>query len=285
MKYLSVCMNFKDEAPYLKEWLDYHLVAGVEHFFLFDNNSTDNYLDILKPYREKKLVTLHSSNKNPVKPVVYQHVLNNYSDLSRWIGFIDCDEYVCPIEKNDLKDSLRDYEKYPAVGINWKMFGSSGHDKKPDGLVIENYTIREDETKIVGGGANHHIKSFINPKKVIKAWVNPHYFLYDPGACFPYIPAAVNENYKVIDGLGHEDKMPNLMAFSSEVSHKKFAVNHYWCKSKEEFINRKLSKPRDDNGQTREMDFTEFDKNNDPKRTVEDREIFKFVEKVKNFSL
>ena len=31
---LAVVAIFKDEAPYLKEWLDYHLAAGVEHFYL-----------------------------------------------------------------------------------------------------------------------------------------------------------------------------------------------------------------------------------------------------------
>ena len=31
---LAVVAIFKDEARYLKEWLDYHLLAGVEHFYL-----------------------------------------------------------------------------------------------------------------------------------------------------------------------------------------------------------------------------------------------------------
>ena len=32
---LAVAAIFKDEARYLKEWLDYHLLAGVEHFYLY----------------------------------------------------------------------------------------------------------------------------------------------------------------------------------------------------------------------------------------------------------
>ena len=37
---------------------------------------------------------------------------------------------------------LVEYEEWPAVGVNWAMFGTSGHEKKPEGLVIENYLWR-----------------------------------------------------------------------------------------------------------------------------------------------
>ena len=47
---LAVAAIFKDEAPYLREWLDYHLLAGVEHFYLYNNDSTDDYAEMLKPY-------------------------------------------------------------------------------------------------------------------------------------------------------------------------------------------------------------------------------------------
>ncbi|MBR7025230.1 MAG: glycosyltransferase family 2 protein, partial [Selenomonadaceae bacterium] len=44
---LAVVAIFKNEGHYLKEWLDYHLFAGVEHFYLYNNNSTDNYEEVL----------------------------------------------------------------------------------------------------------------------------------------------------------------------------------------------------------------------------------------------
>ena len=30
--YVSVCAIFKNEGKYLREWIEYHLTAGVEHF-------------------------------------------------------------------------------------------------------------------------------------------------------------------------------------------------------------------------------------------------------------
>ena len=45
MKYsVSLCLIFKNEAPFLKEWLDYHLTVGVDHFYLYNNNSDDDFM-------------------------------------------------------------------------------------------------------------------------------------------------------------------------------------------------------------------------------------------------
>ena len=48
--YFSICMNFKDEAIYLKDWVEYHLSIGVDHFYLYNNESSDNFLEILKTH-------------------------------------------------------------------------------------------------------------------------------------------------------------------------------------------------------------------------------------------
>ncbi|MBQ3442569.1 MAG: glycosyltransferase family 92 protein [Selenomonadaceae bacterium] len=50
---LAVVAIFKDEARYLREWLDYHLAAGVEHFYLYNNDSSDDYATVLAPYVKK----------------------------------------------------------------------------------------------------------------------------------------------------------------------------------------------------------------------------------------
>merc|ERR1712159_305020 len=36
--FLSLCTVFRDEGIYLEEWLEYHLMLGVEHFFLTQHN-------------------------------------------------------------------------------------------------------------------------------------------------------------------------------------------------------------------------------------------------------
>lgn len=55
---LVICAIFKNEARYLKEWVEYHRMVGVEHFYLYNNDSTDNYKEELKYYLDNNIVTL-----------------------------------------------------------------------------------------------------------------------------------------------------------------------------------------------------------------------------------
>jgi hypothetical protein len=57
--YLSVGAVFRDEDDFLAEWLEFHLCAGVEHFFLYNHfSATDKHEEILRPYISAGLVTL-----------------------------------------------------------------------------------------------------------------------------------------------------------------------------------------------------------------------------------
>src|SRR5436190_22744853 len=53
---LAVCAMFQNEARFLKEWLEFNILIGVEHFYLYNNYSTDNYLEILQPYIDAGIV-------------------------------------------------------------------------------------------------------------------------------------------------------------------------------------------------------------------------------------
>lgn len=55
--YLSILSIFKNEAPFLKEFIEYYLLMGVDHFYLYNINSEDDYADILRPYIDKGIVT------------------------------------------------------------------------------------------------------------------------------------------------------------------------------------------------------------------------------------
>lgn len=51
--YFSICAIFKDESLSIKEWIEYHKLIGVEHFYLYNNNSTDSSVSILQEYVEE----------------------------------------------------------------------------------------------------------------------------------------------------------------------------------------------------------------------------------------
>lgn len=48
--------------PRLKEWLDFHMMVGIEHFYIYDNsmNASAEVWEIVRPYAEKGYATYHS---------------------------------------------------------------------------------------------------------------------------------------------------------------------------------------------------------------------------------
>lgn len=137
----SLCTCFKNEASNLKEWIEYHKIIGIDHFFLYNNNSTDNYEEVLEPYIKDGLVTLIDFPQTPVQPFCYEHWIRNYRQETSWLAMIDVDEFFVPLKDCNIKDWLARMRRYPLLLVYWKMFGTSGqieHDFTK--LVCEQYT-------------------------------------------------------------------------------------------------------------------------------------------------
>ena len=141
MKYkLSFCLIFKNEGPFLKEWLDYHIVVGVDHFYLYNNNSDDNFREVLEPYIKDGIVTLIEWPYECSQFKAYRHCYENFRNETNWLSFIDADEFFVPKKELTIPDWLVGFNKYPARNIHWLMFCTGGvlnHDYNKN--VIEQY--------------------------------------------------------------------------------------------------------------------------------------------------
>lgn len=93
---LAVVAILKNEGPYLKEWLDYHLFAGVDHFYLYDNDSPDNQAEVAKPYVEAGLVDYFSAPGKVMQMAVYNDAAKRFKFFCRYMAFIDGDEFIYP---------------------------------------------------------------------------------------------------------------------------------------------------------------------------------------------
>ena len=219
---LSVCAIMKNEAPYVREWIDYHRLLGVKRFYIYDNESTDNLKDVLSWYIKSGIVVYKYFPGAAQQLPAYNECLQNYRNETRWMAFIDADEFIVPVKKKTITSFLKDYEKYPGVGINWICFDSNGHETKPDGGVLENYTrVHRDD----GDPGNHHIKSIVQTA-FVKEMINPHFATYYGDRM------AVTENKEEII-----EKPNNQLAraFTDVVSVNKIRINHYFSKSMEEY--------------------------------------------------
>ena len=150
--YLSVVACIKNEEPNLIEWLEFHKLVGVEHFYLYDNVSEDNTKELLQPYIDSGEVSYYFTDMDQCQFPSYYNALTAFRDFSKWMAFIDLDEFLFS-PKGDLCEELKKFEgAAPAIAVNEVFFGSSKHLTRPEGLVIDNYLLREKDL-------NKHIKT------------------------------------------------------------------------------------------------------------------------------
>ena len=124
---VAVCAIFKNEAPYLKEWIEFNHLVGVEHFYLYNNNSEDDYQSVLEEYVQSGLVTLIQFPYEQAQMKCYKDCIDKYAGETKWLGFIDIDEFIVPKSTNDIYGFLKPFEtKRGAVKLNWQLFGTSG---------------------------------------------------------------------------------------------------------------------------------------------------------------
>lgn len=140
---VAICAIFKNEGPYLKEWLEFNHIIGVEHFYLYNNNSKDNYQTVLQPYIDNGLVTLIQWPYNQKQMECYMSCIEDYSKETKWLGFIDIDEFIVPKSTDSIYEFLKQFEKKAgSVNIYWKIFGTSGRlDRDLSGLVCEDFFV------------------------------------------------------------------------------------------------------------------------------------------------
>ena len=242
--YLSAMTVFKNEAPYLDEWLAFCVLGGIEHILLYDNSSTDNPREVLQPWIEAGIVELidwpiHWKNGSQTK--AYLDALLRLRGRTRWAAFIDPDEYLFSPTGKTVSEVLKRYEDHAGVIVNWQCYGTSGRKTRPAGLTIESYTQRARTT----WARNRRVKTIVDPSLAIEP-EGSHLFKVKPGR------ALVTEDFKpvrVIRTLKWRRRLRHLVArlpylpfdpYSTrepspkQVSVSDLRINHYVTRSADE---------------------------------------------------
>ena len=257
---LVVSCVFKNEAPYLKEWIDFHLQRGVDRFYLQDNYSNDNFREVLRPYIESGVVKLSKTHFKGWSIIHQANAFNRALESIKadygedcWAAFIDIDEYLFSVDGRSVKEVLMDFvgKKAASVQLNWLMFGTSGLKKldhsKP---MIEQLTRRapmeHDEHTV--------FKPIVYLTNTYRFFEGPHLPIHKGDSRFYF-----------------SDGSP-FKADRKESRHSPLRLNHYWYRSEEDYLKEKKSK-REVYGDFRKKELEEWHM----KRCneVEDREILK----------
>ena len=240
--YLSVGAMFKNEAHSIKEWINHYLHHGVEHFYLINDNSTDNFMEIIQEYIDKNIVTLFNVTEpyylGRQRTLYNRHILPCIKE-TKWLLMVDLDEYVWSKMDTNLCNILKIGEGCSQIQIRQTLFGSNGYINQPK-YIVKSFTKR--------------IKDFSNDGK-LKYFVNSSY------------------DYSSLN-IHHADFVdPSLKTDYSKfiiIDPEYFIMNHYCCQSLEFWNNIKCTRGDGDHFLTRtQEDFHDYDKNE-----VEDLDLY-----------
>lgn len=259
----GIVLIFRDEGRFLKEWIEYHRVVGAEHFWLYNNLSKDNYLEVLDPYIKEGLVDLidvpiETGNIqiwNSLQTRTYNRALAQIRGKCKWVAVIDADEFIVPLEDETITESLKKYEQYPAVALHWLIFGTSFVEKIPDDhLMIESLNYRG----VFSTEENRYVKLIVKPEDAV-GFNGPHMCAFMNGT-------AVNTKF-----------IPVRNKIDYNITHNVMRINHYWSRDLDYLENIKIPRSKTSGGNWAihmEKEVNEFN-------LIEDNDIHVFVPQVK----
>lgn len=233
---LSITAIIRNEAPYIKEWIEFHKLVGVQKFYIYDNESTDNIKEVLAPYIENGDVVYKYFTGEKMQFAAYNDSIIENRYKTKYMAIIDLDEFIVPVKYDTILDFIEDLQsqnkqKIAAIGISWLIHGFNGHYEKVDGLLTEQYPKCEFEAS-----ASSSVKSIVNPRSVLKVY-NPHFALHVLGS-------------KVINAAGK-----NMHGPYTKPSFDSIRLNHYYTKSYEEHVKRIEKGKADGNNSAKVVEY------------------------------
>jgi hypothetical protein len=238
--YFSVGAILKNESNSINEWIKHYLHHGVEHFYLINDNSDDNFLDSIKEYIDSDLITLFNVNEpyylGRQRNLYNRYILPHIKE-TKWLLMVDLDEYVWSKMDINMTNVLKNLEGFAQLQIQEHLFGSNSHIKQPNSIV-KSFTKR-------GVDALMKLKYFVNSSYEFSS-LNIHHADF------------LNKEY-ITDSK-------KFLIINTEY----FINNHYCCQSKEFWENVKCTRGDSDSYKIRKnVDFDYFDVNE-----VEDFDLY-----------
>lgn len=228
---LSIVAIIKNERPYIREWVLFHLLAGVEHIYLYDNDSNDGTFAEIADYVAAGKITVVPYPGVGVQIGAYQHAISTFWRESKYFAVIDADEFLYPSDINlrlleVVENVFSKHKNVGSIGIPWVLFGTSGHKKPPSGLVTDNFLFRSRDTDVT-------IKSIVLGTRVFS-----YSHVHCPVLYWPF---------KSITEFGDSIEGPFLPR-PLIIGDCHLRLNHYATKSLDEWIERQKKGKADGNG-------------------------------------
>lgn len=233
MKILLCCI-LKLENNYIEEFVRHYKNLGVDKIVIYDNNDIDGeHIEDISYINEQIFNNYIDVYKIPgevcVQMKCYNECYEKYSSDYDWLLFFDIDEFLMLDDNLKLKSVLSSntYKNYDMIHITWKCFDDNDIIyNNGDYRLVERFT-RPLYVSKKNNYRDKEIKSIIRGKlNNIKFTTNPH--------------TIKNRVLKCCNVLGEQKNSTSQI--SKTPIYKIMWLNHYICKSLEEYCTIKLKR-------------------------------------------
>jgi hypothetical protein len=154
--YLTSATIVKDEAKYIREFVAFHKLVGIDHMLIYMDGGYDQSIFAqLQDFLAEGFVELISWPRvYPQKNnqfLAYKDAAERMFAKTKWLAMIDADEFLFAPASDNLRGELQKREQFPAISVYSYTFGTGGVEKIPNGdLVAETLILR---------GPDEHVKN------------------------------------------------------------------------------------------------------------------------------
>lgn len=239
---VCLCAVAKEENKYIREFIEHYRKYDIDKIYLFDNNDKngEHFEDVIMDYIKSGFVELidYKGIQQP-QLLAYNDCYRRYNKFYDWLIFFDIDEFIYLKDFKSFKLFLNDkrFKSCNRVQLNWIFYTDNNQLYYQNKPVKERFTEKEPSARGKKRGGIQGIKSVIRGNIKNIEITCPHTLYKKTRSC---------------DGFGKRKKITSIMTPESDFEY--YYIDHYACKSTEEFIDNKLLK---------EDVFHKFDNNMD----------------------
>lgn len=210
----------KNEGRFLPEWLAHYIAIGVDHIFLFDNESSDRTGEIVKAAARRFPITYvpwRTPFSRSPQVTAYDYAIKRLVRAYAWVCFFDLDEFLVLKEDSTIQNFLARYDAgVGAIAVNWLTFGSSGREQSDYALVTDAFRLGGPRLSV----NNKHIKTIARTGSITR---------------MGGVHCAELKSGSYIHPDGEPLTMPQKRGKASRIDHSLAQLNHYQVKSKADF--------------------------------------------------
>ena len=223
---VCVCTMGKKENRYIREFVEHYKNYGIDKIFLYDNNDIEGekFEAVINDYIENGFIELidYRGKIRVLMEMMNDCYKRNYRNYD-WLIFFEIDEYIHLKNIKSIKDYLQSSKFYKCqrIQLNWIFHTDNNllyYDQRP---LKQRFTERERKARGVKRGDWNGIKSILRGHISNLKIKCVH---------------TLNHKLRSCDGFGKIKPIDGIITKDADFEY--YYIDHYYCKSTEEFINK-----------------------------------------------